>query len=218
MKYLPVLSALLFSSGFAAEVPTLAPKVAAQLVAEGKAVLVDVREPAEWAETGVAADAVLLPKSDFDGPQKLWKDFLAHTGDKEVILYCRSGKRAGTIASALAAKGIKVANAGGFSDWTAAGLPTRKSLEDFDFDVQHSVRGPVSALASGGTMMISPPTSAPRPNGRLIVVRSQFFRRRKRLVAIANGMIGRPDSRASMMMPSPATRERFGTSAVVATL
>ena len=31
----------------------------------------------------------------------------------------------------------------------AAGLPTRKSLEDFDFDVQHSARGPVSALASG---------------------------------------------------------------------
>ena len=31
----------------------------------------------------------------------------------------------------------------------AAGLPTRKSLEDFDFDVQPSVRGPVSALSSG---------------------------------------------------------------------
>jgi DNA replication protein DnaC len=31
----------------------------------------------------------------------------------------------------------------------AAGLPTRKSLEDFDFDVQSGVRGAVSALASG---------------------------------------------------------------------
>jgi len=31
----------------------------------------------------------------------------------------------------------------------AAGLPTRKSLEDFDFDVQPGVRGAVSALASG---------------------------------------------------------------------
>ncbi len=47
-----------------------------------------------------------------------------------------------------------------------------------------------------------------------MVVRSQLFNRMKRLVTIANGMIGRPDSRASMMMPSPATRERFGTSAV----
>ena len=39
-----------------------------------------------------------------------------------------------------------------------------------------------------------------------------------RLVAIANGMIGRPDSRASMMMPRPATRDLFGTSAVSAML
>jgi hypothetical protein len=76
----------------------------------------------------------------------------------------------------------------------------------------------VSASASGGTTIDSPPTSAPRPNGKLMVVRSQLLRRMKRLVAIANGMIGRPDSRASMMMPRPATRERFGTSAVSATL
>jgi rhodanese-related sulfurtransferase len=126
MKLFPALFALLFSSGLAAEIPTLTPKAAAQLVADGKAILVDVREPAEWAETGVAAEAVLLPKSDFDGTQKLWKDFLAHTGGKEVILYCRSGKRAGVVGAALAAKGVKVANAGGFSDWASAGLPTRK--------------------------------------------------------------------------------------------
>ena len=120
------LAALLPFKALAADVTKIAPKDADKLVAEGKAVLVDVREPAEWAETGVAEKAVLLPKSDFDGAQKLWKDFLAHNGDKEVILYCRSGKRAGVVGTALAAQGIKVANAGGFSDWTAAGLPTRK--------------------------------------------------------------------------------------------
>ena len=72
----------------------------------------------------------------------------------------------------------------------------------------------VSASASGGTTTASMPTTAPRPNGKLMVVRSQLFNRMNRLVTIANGRIGRPDSRASMMMPSPATRERFGTSAV----
>ena len=61
------------------------------------------------------------------------------------------------------------------------------------------------------------PTTAPRPNGKLMVLESQFFNLMKRLVTIANGMIGRPDSRASMMRPSPTTRARFGTSAVVAT-
>ena len=110
----------------AAEVAKINPQDAAALVAANKAVLVDVREPAEWVETGVVASAVLLPKSDFDGPQKLWKEFLAHTGDKQIILYCRSGKRAGVVGAALAEKGRKVANAGGFKDWEAAGLPTRK--------------------------------------------------------------------------------------------
>ena len=126
MKYLTALFALLFSSGFAAEVATLTPQAAAQLVADGKAVLVDVREPAECAESGVAAPAVLLPKSDFDGAQKEWKEFLGQTGDKQIILYCRSGKRAGVIAAALAAQGRHVANAGGFADWKSAGLPVRQ--------------------------------------------------------------------------------------------
>ena len=99
---------------------------AAKLVAEGKAVLVDCREPKEWAETGVAQPAVLLAKSDFDGAQTEWKAFLAKNEGKEVILYCRSGNRAGIIAKALAEKGVNVANAGGLKDWTEAGLPTRK--------------------------------------------------------------------------------------------
>ena len=46
----------------AAEVARIAPAEAAKLVAAGKAVLVDVREPNEWLDTGVAAPAVLLPK------------------------------------------------------------------------------------------------------------------------------------------------------------
>ena len=90
------------------------------------AVLVDVREPAEWAETGVAKPAVLLAKSDFDGEQKQWKDFLAKNGDKQVILYCRTGRRSGIIAAALAEKGVKAANAGGMKEWADAGLPVRQ--------------------------------------------------------------------------------------------
>lgn len=111
---------------FAADAPKISPAEAAKRVADGKAVLVDVREAAEWAETGVAAPAVLLPKSDFDGAQTGWKPFLEKNAGKEIILYCRSGKRAGTIGAALAEKGVKVANAGGMKDWTEAGLPMRR--------------------------------------------------------------------------------------------
>jgi len=118
---------VLVITGCAAEVPPLAPAEAAKLVAAGKAVLVDIREPAEWAEAGVAAPAVLLPKSDFDGDKKQWKDFLAKVGDKQIILYCRSGRRAETVGRALAAEGRSVTNAGGLKDWVAAGLPTREA-------------------------------------------------------------------------------------------
>lgn len=113
----------------AAGVETISPADAARLIKAGKAVLVDVREPAEWADTGVAAPAVLLAKSDFDGDRKQWNDFLAKAGDKEIILYCRSGHRAGIVAEKLAEEGRKAANAGGLRDWKAAGLPLRQPGE-----------------------------------------------------------------------------------------
>lgn len=128
MKLFKSLTLLLafVSLAFAADVQKISPTEAAKLVADGKAVLVDVREASEWAETGVATPAVLLAKSDFDGAQKDWKPFLEKNAGKEIILYCRSGKRAGTVGAALAEQGVKVANAGGLSDWAAAGLPVRK--------------------------------------------------------------------------------------------
>jgi phage shock protein E len=101
------------------------PAQAAKLVAEGKAVLVDCREAAEWAETGVAGPATLLAKSDFDATQAAWKPFLEANKDKQIIVYCRSGNRSGIVTAALQEKGFNVANAGAFSAWQAAGLPTR---------------------------------------------------------------------------------------------
>jgi len=114
----------LFNTGGSA-VRHVAPAEAAQLVAEGKAVLVDVREPDEWAD-GVAAPAELLALSDLTGPRQVWKPFLEKNRDQELILYCRSGGRSGRAAQLLAAEGFRTANAGGFSDWARAGLPVRK--------------------------------------------------------------------------------------------
>lgn len=113
----------------AAEVPRIAPGEAAERVAKGEAVLVDVREPAEWAETGVAQPAVLLPKSDFDHARSAWEPFLEKNRGKEIILYCRTGRRSGAVAGALAKSGYRVANAGGFKSWVDAGLPVRKVEE-----------------------------------------------------------------------------------------
>lgn len=121
-------AAFVFSAclAWSAEVASVSPKDAAKLVAEGKAVLVDVREAPEWKASGVAAPAVLLPKSDLDGEQRQWKPFLEKNRDKQILLYCASGGRSKTIAGALAEKGLRTANVGGFRDWAKAGLPVRQ--------------------------------------------------------------------------------------------
>ena len=128
VNFLRLISVLLgtVALAVAGEVQKVTPTEAAKRVADGKALLVDVREPAEWAESGVAAPAELLPMSDFNGDRKLWKPFLEKHAGKELILYCRTGNRSGKVATKLAEEGQTVANAGGFKDWAAAGLPVRK--------------------------------------------------------------------------------------------
>jgi rhodanese-related sulfurtransferase len=107
-----------------ADIPRLTPAEAAARVKAG-AVLVDVREAAEWKE-GVVEGAVLLPLSDLRGDRKDWTPFLQKNAGKELLLYCRSGNRSGQAAQILAGEGRTVANAGAFRDWEAAGQPTRK--------------------------------------------------------------------------------------------
>lgn len=129
MKAMLAFFALLLVSatmGRAADVAKISSVEAARRVASGQAILIDVREPDEWAESGVAEPAMLLPMSDFNGEQKLWKPFLAQNAGKELVLYCRSGNRSGKVAAKLAAQGKRVANAGAFRDWEEAGLPVRK--------------------------------------------------------------------------------------------
>jgi rhodanese-related sulfurtransferase len=118
-------SMLLGITAHAADAPKIAAKDASRLVTEGKAVLVDCREAPEWQETGVAAPAELLAKSSFDADHPEWKEFLAKNKGKQIIVYCRTGRRSASVANALAAQGVNASNVGGLKDWTDAGLPTR---------------------------------------------------------------------------------------------
>lgn len=103
-------------------VPRYIPAECSPRVRSGAALLIDVREPKEWA-TGVAKGAALLPMSDLNGDRALWKPFLAKAADRELLVYCAVGGRAGIVAKILFAEGFKVANAGGFSEWASAGWP-----------------------------------------------------------------------------------------------
>lgn len=102
----------------------ISPEEAARRVAAGTAILIDVREPAEWRD-GVVTGALLLPLSDLSGERSKWKPVLDANRDKEFIVYCRSGNRSGQAVRILAGEKLKATNAGGFSAWKSAGQPVR---------------------------------------------------------------------------------------------
>ena len=102
------------------KVHDLTPEDVATGVAEGRYLLVDVREPNEVAVEAYP-DAVVVPLSSFD-PQ----DIPDPVG-KQVVFACRSGKRSVTASLAAQVKGLPYDKhlAGGLLAWKAAGLPTR---------------------------------------------------------------------------------------------
>jgi rhodanese-related sulfurtransferase len=128
MKFLLPLLALVFSLlGCGPSQAEESLKAAAQRIADGKAVLVDVREPSEWAETGVAGPAQLLSLSSFKSGSAEWRSFLQQHRNTEIIVMCRSGNRSGQLCKALTEQGLKTTNLGGFAAWKNAGLPTRSA-------------------------------------------------------------------------------------------
>ena len=97
-------------------------ETAAYLAATPEAQVVDVRTPQEIAASGALAEAVVV---DFTAPQFAERAAEALDPDRPVVLYCRSGNRAGQAARVLADLGYpELVNAGGFADLAAAGLDT----------------------------------------------------------------------------------------------
>ncbi|KAF0852811.1 mitochondrial rhodanese domain (RHOD)-containing protein I (thiosulfate sulfurtransferase) [Andalucia godoyi] len=72
-------------------------------------VLVDVRNPDECAATGVIGHAINIPLPVVESlPNSPLKDALAaFGGDKEVIVYCRSGRRSDAAAKIFQQMGFK---------------------------------------------------------------------------------------------------------------
>ena len=94
----------------------ITPEESAELVAEKKALLIDVRETSERVETGMAEPAIPIAMSELNRPDNR---------EKELIFYCHSGGRSGDVARQLAQEGFRTANMGSFAAWQAAGLPVR---------------------------------------------------------------------------------------------
>ncbi len=102
------------------QVEDLTPEQVSRGIADGRYLLIDVREPNEVAVEAYP-DAVVVPLSSFD-PQDI-----PDPQDKQVVFACRSGKRSVTASLAAQAAGFAYDKhlAGGILGWKAAGLPTR---------------------------------------------------------------------------------------------
>ena len=102
--------------------PGITPDAAKAALQSGAAVLVDIREPAEWS-SGVVQSAVLLPFSDLRGSRAQWRRFLEKNKGCRLLLYCHSGSRSGMAASLLCREGFDAVNAGSLQDWHRANWP-----------------------------------------------------------------------------------------------
>lgn len=105
----------------AAPMIDLTPQQLAERIKAGKVRLIDVRTDAEVAE-GTIPGAEHIPLDKFD-PAKLGAD-----DGREVVLYCRSGRRSAMAGAMLAdITGQPVQHlAGGMLAWEAAGQPVEK--------------------------------------------------------------------------------------------
>lgn len=104
-------------------VPKISGKEAIDMVAKG-ALVVDVRDSAELAQTGKIAGALHIPRGSMElkAEPSLPSAEKALAGDKTIILHCGGGGRAALAGKLLKEMGYeKVYNLGGFKDWVEAG-------------------------------------------------------------------------------------------------
>lgn len=98
------------------EIPEVDVAAAIAAIEQG-AVLVDVREQAEW-DAAHAPTAILLPMSELG-------DRLDEVSDGEFLVICHSGGRSARVVEALIARGYDATNvAGGMLAWQSAGGAT----------------------------------------------------------------------------------------------
>lgn len=124
-----------------------------QWLEEGRAILIDVREPSEYAREHIIG-ARLVPLSSFD------REDFSTDRDRTVIFYCQSGTR--TAANAERLLGPSFASVrmldGGLAAWKQAGLPVhfdRHAPIDIMRQVQITAGGLVVAGIGLG-LLVSP--------------------------------------------------------------
>ena len=99
-------------------IETLEPAEVARMLDAGELLLIDVREPAEYAAERIGG-ALLYPLSTFDATM------LPADGPRRLVFHCGTGKRSLTAAERRLAAGQSTAShmKGGLTAWKVAGFP-----------------------------------------------------------------------------------------------
>lgn len=114
-----------------AVVPKISMADAQALMAAGKAVVVDVRDSAELAQTGKVKGALHIPRGSLEFRADASTSYHDPNLDpgKTVIIYCAAGSRAALAGKVLKDMGYAdVRNLGGFKDWADAGGETERGV------------------------------------------------------------------------------------------
>lgn len=133
---LTLLAALVLAAPAAAEVPDLAAPEALQAARDKGMVIVDIRTPEEWRQTGVAEGAKRVNLYVEGGPNAFLKGVLDAVGGdktKPVALICRTGNRSTRAAEFLRQQGFTevynvkegMAGSGSGPGWLRRGLPVQ---------------------------------------------------------------------------------------------
>lgn len=117
-----------------------------ELLAQDKIALIDVREPGEYAGEHIPS-AILAPLSSFS-PEKLPET------EKQIVLYCQSGRRSQQAAEKLVASGwVNVRQLkGGINAWKEAGYIT-KTNKNAPISIMRQVQIVAGSLVLIGTLL-----------------------------------------------------------------
>ena len=122
LAFLAVLGMLIFTEyqRFFSGVPSLTPYAATQLLNDGSALFMDVRDEKEY-KTGHIKGARSVPVNDL---QKQLHE-LEKFKEKDVVVYCDNGMRTSRITGKLKKLGFTKINtlAGGLASWEKSNLP-----------------------------------------------------------------------------------------------
>ncbi len=110
--------------GFGSAVSTLSPADAHMGQNAGDIIIIDVREPSEWAQTGFPKGSHTISMND---PKfvAIAKELAAQHPHATVVVSCKTGARASAAAKILAKNEIEnlAILRGGMLQWTAENLP-----------------------------------------------------------------------------------------------